>query len=424
MNILIIGSGGREHCLGWKIKQSPQCGRLYFAPGNGGTSFLGENVDINIKEPKAVANFVLNNHIDFVVIGPEAPLVGGLVDELSKERVLAFGPSRELARLEGSKIYAKELMQSLGIPTAAFKVFNSSVSALKYLRQRKYPAVIKADGLAAGKGVFVVDNYQAAEEAVEEIMVKKKFGSAGERILIEDFLAGREASLLVLTDGETIVPLASSQDHKRAYERDRGPNTGGMGAYSPAPVLEGEIMQRAQDMIFKPLIEGLRKKGAIYRGLLYGGLMIKEGIPYVLEFNVRFGDPETQAVLPRLKSDLLEALVKTAQGHLSEVSLEWDRRACVCVVLASGGYPGNYEKGKEIRGIEAAEEDAFVFHAGTKLDEERSRLLSNGGRVLNVCALAESLAEAKQKAYHAIEKIHFENMFFRRDIADKALKKN
>lgn len=420
MRVLIVGSGGREHCLAWKIAQSKLVDKIYCAPGNGGTSLVAQNIDIAAVDIEGLVEFASSENIDLTVVGPEAPLVGGVVDRFTEAGLKVFGPTVELARLEGSKIFSKEVMKKYGVPTADFKVFASYDEAKKYIKEKGAPLVVKADGLAAGKGVFVCSSIEEAFGAIDAVMVEKKFGSAGDKVIVEDFLEGEELSVLIFTDGKTVIPLASSQDHKRAYDDDKGPNTGGMGAYSPAPVVDKQEFNSIIDIVFKPLIKGLSQEGKPYKGMLYGGLMIKNSKPYVLEFNVRFGDPETQAILPKLKSDLVEVMVKTVEGKLDEVVLEWDERVCLCVVLASGGYPGKYEKGKVIKGLEKLKdlEDVFVFHAGTKKGKQ---FLTSGGRVLNVSALGDTIKSAKDKAYKAIADIEFENMHYRKDIGDKAL---
>jgi len=420
MKVLVVGSGGREHCLVWKIAQSKLVDKIYCAPGNGGTSLVAQNIDIGAGDIERLVEFALSEKIDLTVIGPEAPLVEGMVDRFAEAGLKIFGPEKELAKLEGSKIFSKEIMRRFGVPTADFKVFDNPKEAKEYIEKKGAPLVVKADGLAAGKGVFVCSSLKQAHDAIDTIMVDKKFGSAGDKLIVEDCLEGEELSVLIFTDGETIIPLASSQDHKRAYDDDKGPNTGGMGAYSPAPVVNKQEFDDIIDKVFKPLIKGLREEGKVYKGMLYGGLMIRNGKPYVLEFNVRFGDPETQAILPRLKSDLAKIMLKTVEGKLSEVTLDWDERVCLCVVLASGGYPGKYEKGKVIKGLEEVKdlEDVFVFHAGTKRSEQ---FLTSGGRVLNVVALGDTIKSAKDKAYNAIANIEFEDMHYRKDIGDKAL---
>ena len=422
MKVLVIGSGGREHCLAWKLKESKLVDKLYIAPGNAGTSLIGENVDINPQDLEGLVKFAENNRIDLTVVGPEAPLVGGIVDRFESKGLKIFGPKKDLALLEGSKVYAKKIMRKFGIPTADFEVFSQPDLARDYVRNKQFPLVIKADGLAAGKGAIVCKNREEAYSAIDLIMTEKKFGSAGENIVIEDFLSGEEASVLVFTDGETILPLVPSQDHKQVFDEDRGPNTGGMGAYAPAPVVNDVVFRKITEEIFEPLIRGLKKEGKVYKGMLYAGLMIKDNQPYVLEFNVRFGDPETQVILPKLRSDLLEVMLKTIEEDLAEVNLVWDERFCLCVVLASGGYPGKYEKGKVIKGLEKVEglRDIFLFHAGTK--RINGEFVTAGGRVLNVVGLAESLIGAQVKVYEAIKNIYFEGIHYRKDIGNKALK--
>ena len=427
MKVLVVGSGGREHCLSWKISQSPLVDKIYCAPGNGGTSLVAENVDIPATDIDQLLRFALDKKIDLTIIGPEDPLVEGIVDKFEAEGLKVFGPRKELALLEGSKVFAKEIMKKYNIPTADFKIFDDPLLAKEYLKQKGVPVVIKADGLAAGKGVVVAKTFAEAEEAIDMMMVEKKFGKAGEKIIIEDCLEGEEASILVITDGDTVIPLVSSQDHKPVYDNDKGPNTGGMGAYAPAPVVNEEILTRIKNKIALPLIEGFKKEGKPYKGILYIGLMIKDNIPFVLEFNVRFGDPETQVILPKLKSDLANLILKSVDNELSEVGLEWDKRVCLCVVLASGGYPATYEKGKEIKGLEVlgGSDDVFVFHAGTKVvyspESTVDNFVTNGGRVLSITTLGQDIREAQNKAYKAIENISFEKMHFRRDIGSKAL---
>jgi phosphoribosylamine--glycine ligase len=420
MKVLVVGQGGREHCVVWKICQSPRVDKVWCAPGNGGTSLIAENVPIQANDIEALLAFAKKMSIDLVVVGPEAPLVGGIVDRFTQEGIKIFGPTRDLALLEGSKVFAKQIMRKYNIPTSGFEVFSEAASAKKYVMQRGAPLVIKADGLAAGKGVVVAHSIDEAHQAIDMIMVEKKFGASGERIVIEEYLEGEEVSLLIFTDGKNIVPLVSSQDHKRVFDDDKGPNTGGMGAYSPAPLVRESLLSKVNDEICMPLIEGLRTEGRRYQGMLYLGLMIKEGQPSVLEFNVRFGDPETQAILPKLKSDLVEIMLDTVEGNLSDCHLDWDPRFCLCVVLASGGYPHSYEKGKKIQGLEALEEmqDIFVFHAGTKYTPS---LVTNGGRVLNVAGLGTTLKDAQKIVYSAIENIRFEGMHYRRDIGNRAL---
>jgi len=422
MKVLVIGSGGREHCLVWKIARSDRVKEIFCAPGNGGTNTLAKNIHIALDDISALGDFAREKGIDLTVVGPEMPLVKGIVDEFQRRGLRVFGPRRQLALLEGSKVFAKEAMAKFSLPTADFRIFSDEKQASNFICRKGAPVVLKADGLAAGKGVFVCNSIEEAQSALKIIMVEKRFGPSGERVVVESCLEGEEASILAFSDGKNIVPLASSQDHKRIYDGDRGRNTGGMGAYSPAPVVTDEVEQKVNSEILQPLISGLNKEGKTYIGMLYVGLMLSEGGPKVLEFNVRFGDPETQAILPRLKSDLVEVMVATIEGNLDKIGLVWDRRPCICVVVTSGGYPGNYEKGKEIFGLDKAArlEDTVVFHAGTK--KEGEKYFSSGGRVLNIAALGEDLEKARARVYQAIEKINFEKMYFRRDIGWRALK--
>lgn len=423
MKILVIGSGGREHCLLWKIVQSDKVKEVFAAPGNGGTESLAQNINIASSDIESLAEFAQEKKIDLTVVGPEVPLVSGIVDEFKKRGLKIFGPEADLALLEGSKVFAKETMARFSLPTADFRSFSSEVAAAEYIREKRLPCVIKADGLAAGKGVFICRTTDQAHAALKATLVDKSFGDSGKRIIVEDCLEGEEASILVFSDGKTIVPLASSQDHKRAGDGDCGPNTGGMGAYSPAPVVTDELQERVNNEILRPLIHGLAKEGKKYVGMLYVGIMVTESGLQVLEFNVRFGDPETQVILPRLKSDLVEIMLATIEGNLDKVDLKWDERPCICVVVASGGYPGSYEQGKEISGLAEAGKlrDTFIFQAGTK--QEDNKIFTSGGRVLNVVALGEDLAQAKARVYEAIDKIKFEKMYFRRDIGWRALKR-
>lgn len=421
MRVLVVGSGGREHCLAWKLAQSQLVDKLYCAPGNGGTKTIAENIDIAATDIDKLLEFALREKIDLTVVGPEAPLVEGIVDKFQSLGLKVFGPTKELALLEGSKVFSKQVMHKFAVPTADFEVFSDPQKAKEYISQKGAPLVVKADGLAAGKGVIVAKTIEEAKSSIDMIMVDKKFGSAGDKVIIEDCLEGQEASILVFSDGKTILPLVSSQDHKAAFDGDSGPNTGGMGAYSPAPLVSNELLEKIVARVFKPLIEGLANEGKPYKGILYAGLMITDNDFSVLEFNVRFGDPETQCILPKLNSDLADLMLKTTEGKLNQVSLEWDERFCLCVVLASGGYPGSYEKGKEIKGLDKLNnlEDVFIFHSGTKLDQ---KLLTNGGRVLGIVGLGQGLKEAQKKAYKAIASIQFDNMFYRKDIGSKALK--
>ncbi|MDD5148456.1 MAG: phosphoribosylamine--glycine ligase [Candidatus ainarchaeum sp.] len=420
MKILLFGSGGREHCLAWKIRQSRHCTKLFCAPGNAGTAQIAENVAINAEDIPALLEFSLKEKIDLTVVGPENPLVAGIVDEFEKKGLKIFGPKKAAAMLEGSKAFAKKIMRKYCIPTAEAKEFVSAEEALAYLQRQKMPVVVKADGLAAGKGVLICGTLPEAEKAVKKILLEKEFGEAGAKVVIEEFLEGEEASFLAFCDGKTVKPMASSQDHKRVFDNDKGLNTGGMGAYSPAPVVTKKIELEVLQGIMQKIIDAMKKEGAEYKGVLYAGLMIKNGKAKVLEFNARFGDPETQVILPRMESDLVEIMLACIEGKLAEKELEWKKDACTGVVLASGGYPENYEKGKEIFGLEKVE-NAFVFQAGTKI--ENGKTVTSGGRVLVVSALGKNIEESIKNAYSEVKKISFEKMHYRKDIGRKAVGK-
>lgn len=422
MNVLVIGSGGREHALCWKISQSSLVKELYCLPGNGGTSKVAENINAPISDHPRIADICEQKNVELVVIGPEEPLSKGLANYLRQRGVKVFGPSYAASRLESSKIYAKEIMGRYNVPTGGFRIFNDNDKCVAHLRNISYPAVIKANGLAAGKGVFVCSSFEEARAAATLLLTEEKFGPAGQKIIVEDFLEGEEVSILALTDGERIIPLATSQDHKRVGEADTGENTGGMGAYSPAPVVDERLLEEITEKVLRPTVEGLKSEGIEYRGVLYAGLMISAKKVKVLEFNVRFGDPETQAVLARMKSDIVPYLEGAAKGHLPEQPIEWDTDHAICVVLSSGGYPAQYEKGKEIKGIDEAEKKgALVFHAGTRL--EGKKFLSDGGRVLGVVALGEDIRKARDKAYEAAGLVDFEKAYYRRDIAFRAIER-
>jgi phosphoribosylamine--glycine ligase len=426
MKVLVIGGGGREHALIWKIKQSELVDKIYCSPGNGGIQELAELVDILPADIEGLLKFAIDKKIDLTVVGPEVPLVKGIVDEFERNGLRIFGPTQESAKLEGSKAFAKGFMKEFNIPTAEFEIFDNYEHALDYLTTLSYPKVIKADGLCGGKGSIIADNLEQAREALNKIMKEKIFGPAGDKIIIEEFLEGDEASIIAISDGENLLALASSQDHKQIFDNDKGPNTGGMGAYSPAPVAEGENFNNCIEKILKPTINGMREKGIPFKGVLYAGIMFSNNIPYVLEFNVRFGDPETQAILPRLKSDLVKAIEYALDGRLNEFNLEWDEKKCICVVIASGGYPKEYEKGKLITGLEKLNklEDVLLFHAGTKaiVENGKKNFYTNGGRVLNIVALDNDFKESQEKVYNAIKFISFENMHYRKDIGNKAYK--
>ncbi|MFA4889485.1 MAG: phosphoribosylamine--glycine ligase [Candidatus Omnitrophota bacterium] len=430
MRILVIGSGGREHALCWKIAQSKLRDKIFCAPGNGGISQQAECIDIKAEDVQRLLEFARKEKIDLTVVGPEIALEAGIVDEFTKAGLRIFGPSKKAARLEASKVFAKELMAKYKVPTADFRVFDSAEEALRYIEKIGVPCVVKADGLAAGKGVVVAKTIEEAKQAVVSMMQDKIFGAAGSRVIVEECLEGQEASILVFTDSREVIALASAQDHKRVFDNDQGANTGGMGVYSPAPVVTGRLLKEILQTIVYRTIDGLAKEGIVYRGVLYAGVMLTREGPKTLEFNARFGDPETQAILPRLKSDLLEVMLATSEGRLSRVrALEWDERPCVCVVCASGGYPGDYEKGKEISGLEevAKMNDVMVFHAGTVLQgtgyrvQGTEKYITSGGRVLGVTGLGDSIKEAIDTTYQAVEKINFEGMHYRRDIGQRAL---
>jgi phosphoribosylamine--glycine ligase len=420
MRVLLIGGGGREHALAWKIAQSRLCEALFAAPGNPGTAQCGTNVAVVVEDHDAVVRFCRSERIDFVVVGPEVPLVAGIVDDLATAGIKAFGPSRAAAQLEGSKAFTKELCAEFGIPTAAFARFTEEAAARAYVRERGAPIVVKADGLAAGKGVVVATALAEAEEAVA-MMFGGSLGAAGTEVVIEEFLEGEEASFFALCDGTRAIPLGTAQDHKRAYDGDEGPNTGGMGAYSPAPVLTPDIEARVMREIVEPTLAGMRARGTPFVGVLYAGLMLTPGGPKLIEYNVRFGDPECQVLMPRLESDILAAMRDASDGALDNLSLRWSPKTALTVVLAARGYPGVVEKGSEIRGIDAAEAipGARVFHAGTR--EEHGRLTANGGRVLNVTALGSTVAEAQERAYAAVNRIDWPEGFCRRDIGWRAV---
>ncbi|MFH1995926.1 MAG: phosphoribosylamine--glycine ligase [Candidatus Omnitrophota bacterium] len=424
MKVLVIGSGGREHALVWKIAQSKKVSKIFCAPGSAGISRLAENVAIQPDDIKALAAFAKKETIDLTVVGPEAPLVLGVVDVFTGKGLRIFGPTKELANLEGSKIYAKELMRKYGVPTAEFKIFSESAQARSYLETRAYPIVVKADGLCAGKGVFVCRTAVEAARSVKEIMDDKVFGGSGGRIIIEECLAGEEASIIVVSDGRTALPMASSQDHKRVYDGDEGPNTGGMGAYSPAPVITDDMFSVCMRSVIDPVISALAGEGKPFKGVLYAGVMVTSEGPKVLEFNVRFGDPETQAILPRLASDLVEIIERSIDGSLAGFNASWDGRPCVSVVMASDGYPGAYKKGKEITGLFEANAlpDTVIFHAGTKA-ARGGRFITDGGRVLNVTALGGGIKKAIDNCYTAVEKIRFDGAHYRKDIGGRALRR-
>jgi phosphoribosylamine--glycine ligase len=421
MKILIVGAGGREHALAWKLKQEPGI-ELFCAPGNGGTDGIGTNVPISAEDIPGLHEFARDKKIDLTIAGPEAPLVLGIVDLFTAKGLTVFGPTRDAARIEGSKSFSKNLMKKYDIPTAEFAEFTDRASALTYIERHGAPLVVKADGLAAGKGVILCSTVAEAKAAVDLIMLDREFGDAGDKVVIEELLTGEEASFLAFSDGKTVVPLATSQDHKAIFDGDTGPNTGGMGAYSPAPVVTDALFTRVMDEIMIPTVRAMEQEGHPYVGILYAGLMIRDGLPKVLEFNARFGDPEAQPLLMRMRGSLSDVLIKAVEGRLSEVSLAWDPRPAVCVVMASGGYPGPYEKGKVISGIDDAEklDDVVVFQAGTKRKD--GKLLTSGGRVLGVTALGSDLRAAIDRAYAAVDRITWDGAYCRRDIGAKGLR--
>lgn len=424
MKLLIIGSGGREHALAWKLQQSPQAERIFCAPGNAGTSEIAENVAIPATDLKGLLRFAKENRVDLTVVGPDDPLAAGIVDLFTAEKLRTFGPTKSAARIEASKIFAKELMRAQKIPTAEANTFSDSNEAVRYCERVKFPVVIKADGLALGKGVTIAGDPTTARSTIDEMMNQGRFGDAGRRVVIEEFLSGTECSLHALVDGNNYLLLESARDHKRALDGDNGPNTGGMGAFSPADNWSSKLKAQFEKEIMRPLLRGLMQEGINFRGLLYPGLIITRHGPRVLEFNCRFGDPETQALLPRMKSDLLPLLEATLTEKIDACVIEWDTRAAVTVVLASGGYPGKYETGKPISGLEDAArlEDIHIFHAGTK--RVNGQIETAGGRVLAITALGSTLEYARERAYDAVSRIHFENCHYRRDIALGAVAAN
>ncbi len=417
MKILVIGGGGREHALAWKLKQSPGVNRIFCAPGNAGTAQIAENVAIPATDLPALARFAKEIHLDLTVVGPDDPLAGGIVDLFVAEKLRVFGPTKSAARIESSKIFAKELMAAQKIPTAKASTFSDSDEALRYCEQLQFPVVIKADGLALGKGVIIAPDADAARSTINSMMNEGRFGEAGRRIVIEEFLRGSECSLHALVDGRNYRLLESARDHKRVFDGDKGPNTGGMGAFSPANNWTPDLQSQLEEEIMRPVLRGLLKEGVTFRGLLYPGLMITSDGLRVLEFNCRFGDPETQAILPRMKSDLLPLLEATIDGKIDNCTIEWDERAAVTIVLASGGYPGKYETGKPIAGLEEAAKlkDVQIFHAGT--GRANGEIVTSGGRVLAVTALGSTMESARVRAYQAVSAIHFESCHYRRDIA-------
>jgi phosphoribosylamine--glycine ligase len=419
MKVLVVGSGGREHTLVWKIAQSLLVEELYCAPGNGGISAIAQCVPVKAMDIEGMVKFSKEKQMDMVVVAPDDPLAAGMVDALEAAGIRAFGPNKGAAVIEGSKAFAKELMKKYNIPTADYEVFDNSNDAINYLKDKKFPIVVKADGLALGKGVIIAQSFEEAKKAVESIMDDRLFGNAGQKVVIEEFLVGKEVSMLAFTDGKTIKTMVPSQDHKRALDDDRGLNTGGMGTFSPSRIYTDEIHNYCMEKIYKPTVEAMNMEGRKFKGVLYFGLILTEDGPKILEYNARFGDPETQVVLPRLQTDILEIFNAVIDERLDEIEIEWDDNACVCVIMASGGYPEKYKTGYEITGIEEAERDinTVVFHAGTK--RENGKYYTAGGRVLGVASLESNLESAIKKAYEGVSKISFEGMHYRKDIGKK-----
>ena len=420
MNILVVGSGGREHAIVWAIAQSMKANKIYCAPGNGGIADIAECLHINATDIEGMVQAAKDYKIDLVVVAPDDPLAKGMVDAMTKAGIRAFGPTAEAARIEASKAFSKEFMEKYGIPTANYALFSESDEALEYLKKQKYPLVVKADGLALGKGVIICKNQKEAEDAVNSIMIENNFGEAGKQVVIEEFLTGTEVSILSFTDGKTLSIMPASQDHKRAMDDDKGLNTGGMGTFSPSRVYTPELAQICMEKIYLPTINALNRGGITFKGILYFGLILTDEGPKVLEYNARFGDPETQVVLPTLETDLVDIFEAVIDGTLDKINIEWSDAACVCVIMASGGYPENYKKGYEIKGIEQAELDSniIVFHAGTK--KENGKYYTNGGRVLGVTAIDKDLKHARERAYKAVEKIQFQDAHYRKDIGVKS----
>ena len=421
MKVLVVGSGGREHVMVWKLMQSLKVEKIFVAPGNAGTGGIAENVDIESSDIEGLLEFACQKEIDITFVGPEAPLVAGIVDSFQEAGLRVFGPNKNAARLEGSKIFAKEIMKKNNIPTANYKMFTKAEDAISYIEKQEGPLVVKADGLAAGKGVTVAQDKKEAIAAVKEALIENKFGQAGTEIIIEECLTGEEATVMAFTDGNTIIPMVPSQDHKPAYNNGEGPNTGGMGAYAPAPVIDEKLMKVIKKDILLPINNGLKNEGIDYKGVIYCGLMIDDNNINVLEFNVRFGDPEAQVVLPLLQNDLIEIAGAIIDGRLSDIEIEWFNQKIVCVIMASGGYPLKYEKGKEISGLKDIKDtdNVTVFQAGT--ERKNGKLLTAGGRVLGVTAIGDDYKKTIENAYKSVEKIKFEDAHYRTDIAYKAL---
>jgi len=418
LKILIIGSGAREHALAWKIKQSPKVTELYAAPGNAGTASIARNLDIRPNDIEALVKAAKDNSIDLTVVGPEAPLAAGIVDRFEQLGISIFGPTKAAAQIESSKVFARKLMQKYSIPCPKGATFSSYAEAIRYVESQPMPIVVKADGLAAGKGVIVAGSKEEALKALSDIMEKKFLGPAGDKVVIEECLTGKEVSLLAFTDGETVVPMIPACDYKRVFDDDLGPNTGGMGSYSPPGFFDAKLTREVTKTILQPAVRAMAQEGTPYKGIIYAGLMIAADGPKVLEFNARFGDPETQAILPRLQTDLVDILLAVVDNKLSKVVAQWNEDACVGVVMASGGYPGSYKTGFKITGLDKLNDDVMVFHAGTRLGQD-SQVYTDGGRVLTVTATGKSMAEARAKVYRNLPRINFDGCHYRRDIASR-----
>ena len=416
MKILVVGGGGREHTLVWKIAQSPRVERVFAAPGNGGTAPIAENLNLRPTDMEGLGKAAKEKAIDLVVVGPEAPLAAGIVDYFDRLDIPVFGPAKAATQIESSKVFARNLMDKYGIPSPRGAVFSSYSEAREYLRKQRAPVVIKADGLAAGKGVIIAGSLDEAHKALSDIMEARVFGSAGDRVIIDEYVSGREVSLIAFTDGKTVSPMVPACDYKKIGDNDRGPNTGGMGSYSPPGFFSAQMAQKVTGDILLPAVQAMAEEGLLYKGVLYAGLMMVDGKPVVLEFNARFGDPETQVILPLLKTDLVDILMAVVQGNLERLKIEWSREACVGVVMASGGYPGSYKTGFPIWGLDSVDKDVLVFHAGTRSGSDRA-IYTDGGRVLTAVGVGRDMGEARQKVYRNISNIHFEGCYYRKDIA-------
>ncbi len=416
MRILVVGGGGREHTLVWKVAQSPRVDKVFAAPGNAGTAAIAENLNLRPTDTEELARAARERRIDLVVVGPEAPLASGIVDHFDSLGIPVFGPTKSASRIESSKVFARNMMEKYRIPAPKGGIFSAFSEARKYVREQRLPVVIKADGLAAGKGVIIANSLAKAEKALSDIMEARVFGTAGDRVIIDEYLTGQEVSLIAFTDGKTVSPMVPACDYKKIYDGDQGPNTGGMGSYCPPSFFPEQMTEQVTNDILLPTVRAMAQEGLPYKGVLYAGLMIAEGRPIVLEFNARFGDPETQVVLPLLKSDLVEILLAVVEGNLGRARIEWSREACVGVVAASAGYPGSYKTGLPIYGIDSVEKDVLVFHAGTKLGND-GRVYTDGGRVLTVVGIGKNVAQAREKAYRNVSKIRFEGCYYRKDIA-------